>query len=99
MRIMELSSTFKCPCRPEFTYKHAHALAVHKKSKMHMACEQTLEVKDVRVQSKQFENEIERLKNKLTHRERIEAELLTRIDTLEKTVQYWKMQCEGVYIN
>jgi len=94
---MELSSTFKCPCRPEFTYKNAHALTTHKKSKMHIAWEQNQEVKDVRVQSKQFENEIERLKNKLIHRERIEAELLTRIRTLEESVAYWKKQSEGIY--
>ena len=84
---MELSSTFNCPCRPDFTYKN---LAQHKKTKMHLAWEQTQVVKDVRVQSKQFENEIERLKNKLVHRERIEAELLNRINTLEELVEYWK---------
>jgi hypothetical protein len=64
---------------------------------MHIAWEQNQEVKDVRVQSKQFENEIERLKNKLIHRERIEAELLTRIRTLEESVAYWKKQSEGIY--
>ena len=32
---MELSSTFKCPCRPEFTYKNAHALAIHKKMRIY----------------------------------------------------------------
>lgn len=93
---MELSSTFNCPCRPGFTYKN---LAQHKKSKMHLAWEQTQVVKDVRVQSKQFENEIERLKNKLIHRERVEAELLIRINALEESVDYWKAQCEGVYVN
>jgi len=91
---MEVSSTFKCPCRPEFTYKNAQALANHKKTKLHSAWEKTQEVKDVRTQSKKFENEIERLKNKLIHRERIEAELLARISSLESAVRYWKSQTE-----
>jgi hypothetical protein len=96
---MELSSTFKCPCRPEFTYKNAHALAIHKKSKMHLAWETSQDVKDVRVKSKQYENEVERLKNRLIHRENVEAELLAHIRTLEESVAYWKKQSEGVYIN
>ena len=96
---MELSSTFKCPCRPEFTYKNAHALSIHKKSKMHIAWETAQDVKDVRVNSKKYENEVERLKNRLVHRENIEAELLARIHTLEESVKYWKKQCEGIYVN
>jgi hypothetical protein len=51
---MEVSTTFTCPCRPGFTYK---SLGAHKKTKMHLAYEKIQEVKDVRVQSKQFENE------------------------------------------
>ena len=96
---MELSSTFKCPCRPEFTYKNAQALVNHKKSKMHLAWETAQDVKDVRVKSKQYENEVERLKYRLVHRENLEAELLARIRTLEESVAYWKAQCEGVYVN
>jgi chromosome segregation ATPase len=57
------------------------------------------EVKDVRVQSKQFENEIERLKRRLVHKEEVEVELLNRIHQLEEEVQYWKAACEGVYVN
>jgi len=96
---MELSSTFKCPCRPEFTYKNAHALSIHKKTKMHLSWETVQDVKDVRVKSKKYENEVERLKNRLVHRENIEAELLARIRTLEESVEYWKKQCEGIYVN
>jgi len=95
---MELSSTFKCPCRPDFTYKSAKMLAQHKKSNMHLAWETAQDVKDVRVKSKKYENEVERLKNRLVHRENIEAELLARIRTLEESVAYWKKQCEGVYV-
>ena len=83
---MEVSTTFTCPCRPGFTYK---SLEAHKKTKMHLAYEKVQEVKDVRVQSKQFENEIERLKNKLIQRELVEV---TRIRTLENSVTYWKNQ-------
>jgi len=86
---MEVSTTFTCPCRPGFTYK---SLGAHKKTKMHLAYEKIQEVKDVRVQSKQFENEIERLKHKLVQRELVEIELLTRIRTLENSVTYWKNQ-------
>jgi hypothetical protein len=86
---MEVSTTFTCPCRPGFTYK---SLGAHKKTKMHLAYEKVQEVKDVRVQSKQFENEIERLKHKLVQRELVEVELLTRIRTLENSVTYWKNQ-------
>jgi chromosome segregation ATPase len=74
-------------------------MAQHKKSKMHLAWEASKEVKDVRIQSKQFENEIERLKRRLAHKEDIEVELLNRIHQLEGDVQYWKAACEGVYVN
>lgn len=93
---MEVSSLLTCPCRPNFTYKN---LAQHRKSKMHMAWEASKEVRDVRVQSKQFENEIERLKRRLIHKEAIEVELLNRIHQLEEDVRYWKAACEGVYVN
>ena len=93
---MEVSTLLTCPCRPDFTYKN---LAQHRKSKMHLAWEASKEVKDVRVQSKQFENEIERLKRRLNHKEAVEVELLNRIHQLEDDVQYWKKACEGVYIN
>lgn len=93
---MEVSTLLTCPCRPNFTYKN---LAQHKKSKMHLAWEASREVKDVRVQSKQFENEIERLKRRLNHKEEVEVELLTRIHQLEGEVEYWKAACDGVYVN
>jgi predicted nucleic acid-binding Zn-ribbon protein len=65
---------------------------------MHQAWETSKEVKDVRVQSKHFENEIERLKNRLEHKESVEIELLNRIRQLESDVQYWKQASEGVYV-
>ena len=93
---MEVSPTHQCPCRPGFIYKN---MTLHRKSKMHQQWESRQEVKDVRVQSKQFENEIERLKMKIVHKEKVEAELLERIHQLEYESQYWKKQLEGVYVN
>ena len=92
---MEVSTVFTCPCRPNFTYKN---LSQHKKSKMHKAWETSREVKDVRVQSKQFENEIERLKNRLEHKELVEIELLNRIRHLETDIEYLKNAYDGVYV-
>jgi hypothetical protein len=66
---------------------------------MHLAWEASKEVKDVRVQSKQFENEIERLKRRLIHKEAVEVALLNRIHQLEEEILYWKSASEGVYIN
>ena len=91
-----VSTLMTCPCRPNFTYKN---LAQHRKSKMHLAWEASKEVKDVRVQSKQFENEIERLKRRVTHKEAVEVALLNRINQLEEEILYWKTACEGVYVN
>jgi predicted nucleic acid-binding Zn-ribbon protein len=65
---------------------------------MHLAWETSREVKDVRVQSKQFENEIERLRHRLEHKEQVEIELLSRIRQLETDVQYWKQASEGIYV-
>ena len=92
---MDVSTLLTCPCRPNFTYKN---MAQHKKSKMHLAWETSREVKDVRVQSKHFENEIERFKNRLEHKEQIEIELLNRIRQLETEIAYWKKTSEGVYL-
>jgi hypothetical protein len=58
----------------------------HKKTNIHLAWESTNEVKDIRIKAKQFENEIERLKTRLLHKEQIEIELLRRITELEKLV-------------
>jgi len=85
---MELTATLQCPCRPGFMYKN---LAAHRKTKLHQAWETTQEVKDVRIQSKQYENEIERLKSRLAHKEEVEIILL-------KQIEYLKKQLEGVYI-
>ncbi len=93
---MELSEQLTCPCRPNFTYKN---LTQHKKSKMHLAWEASNEVKDVRVRSKQFENEIERLKRRLMHKEAVEVALMNRINQLEEEIMYWKTASEGVYVN
>jgi predicted nucleic acid-binding Zn-ribbon protein len=65
---------------------------------MHKAWETSREVKDVRVQSKQFENEIERLKNRLEHKELVEIELLNRIRHLETDIEYLKNAYDGVYV-
>jgi len=67
-------------------------LTQHKKTKMHVAWETIQDVKDIRIKSKTYENEVERLKNRLVHRENIEAELLARIHTLEESIEYWKKQ-------
>jgi len=92
---MDVSTLLTCPCRPNFTYKN---LTQHKKSKMHQAWETSREVKDVRVQSKHFENEIERLKRRLEHKDQIEIELLNRIRQLESEIEYLKKTYDGVYV-
>jgi hypothetical protein len=93
---MDVTITQECPCRPGFIYKN---MSLHKKSNMHKSWESRQEVKDVRVQSKQFENEIERLKRRLVHKDQIEEELLARIHQLEYERDYWKKQLNGVYVN
>lgn len=92
---MEVAVPLQCPCRPGFLYKD---LRVHHKSKMHQAWESTKDIKDIRIKSKQFENEIERLKRRLAHKEDVETELMCRIRTLERDVEYWKKTTDGVYI-
>ena len=82
---MEVSKTFTCPCRPGFNYVNIMA---HRKTKMHQAWEAEKDSRDVRARAKQFENEIERLKNRLIHRENVEKELLARIHVLEETIKY-----------
>lgn len=91
-----LSVLLTCPCRPGFTYKN---MSMHRKSKMHKAWESSQEVKDIRVQSKKFENEIERLNRRLSHKEDVETELLARIRQLEYEITYWKKHSDGVYVN
>lgn len=91
----DVSTLLTCPCRPNFTYKN---LAQHKKTKLHQAWENSKELKDTRVQSKQFENEVERLKRRLEHKEKVEVELLNRIRQLELEIQYLKTSYNGVYL-
>ena len=81
---MEVSLTHQCPCRPGFMYKN---MAQHKKTKMHQAWETSLEVKDVRGRSKHFENEIERLRYTIEHKEAVEKILLARIVQLEESLK------------
>jgi len=96
---MEVSVQLTCPCRPGFFYKNIISLSQHKKSKLHKSWEAVQENKHDKIRSKQFENEIERLKDKLVHKENIEAELLARIHQLEYERDYWKAQLHGVYVN
>lgn len=95
---MEISVTCQCPCRPGFIYKNEANLKLHQKTKTHKAWETSQEVKDVRVQSKFFENEIERLKRRLAHKEEVEVVLLNKIQTLETQVEQLHKQLEGVYV-
>ncbi len=66
---------------------------------MHAAWEATQNLKHDRARSKEFENEIERLKARIIHKEAVEAALLQRISQLEHERDYWKVACEGVYVN
>jgi hypothetical protein len=66
---------------------------------MHLAWEAVKEAKDIRINSKQFENEIERLKRRMIHKEAVELALMNRIRQLEEEVLYWKTACDGVYVN
>ena len=86
---MELSVELVCPCNG-MRYKTKATLATHKKSKMHLAWEKEKEQRQDKCRSKEFENEIHRLQNKLAQRERTEACLLKRIDELEKERDEWK---------
>jgi hypothetical protein len=83
---MEVSTLLQCPCRPGFFYKNSSSLKSHQKTKIHLAYESTNEVRDIRIKAKKFENEVERLKLRLEHKEQIEIELLRRITELEKLV-------------
>ena len=92
---MEIEALTTCPCRPGFTYKN---LSMHKKSKLHQTWEANRVHRADRVRSKEFENEIERLKRRLTHKEAVEGALLNRIQSLEEELIYWKKAYEGVYV-
>ena len=77
-----------CPCKPGFNYKTPTTFNAHKLNKKHLAWESTQDQKNQRVLTKQLENEVERLKNKLLQREKVENELLNRISDLEKQIDY-----------
>lgn len=89
---MEVSNTFTCPCNPVRQYKD---LKQHQKTKMHHSWVARQELKDTRVQSKQYENELERLRR---HKESLETELLNRIHYLEHEVAYWKAASSNVFL-
>lgn len=91
---MEVAISLACPCRPNFAYKNEVSLAAHKRSKMHRTWELSLESKQDKVRSKEFENEIERLRRRLVHKEAVEVELLARIRQLEHELARY----DGVYI-
>jgi hypothetical protein len=95
---MEVCVQLSCPCRPTFHYKTPASLAAHKKTKNHKAWEATQENKQDKIRSKDFENENERLKRRLEHKEEVERELLARIRQLEYELEYWKKTTEGVYL-
>ena len=92
---MEVSVQLTCPCRPGFCYKNAMSLVQHKRSRIHKTWEDTQVHKHDKIRSKEFENEIERLKRRLAHKEEVEVELLNRIHQLEGELKYY----EGVYVN
>jgi hypothetical protein len=75
------------------------SMAQHKKTKLHKTWESLKENKQDKVRSKEFENEIERLRARLIHKENVEVELLNRIHQLEAEVGYLRKACEGVYVN
>ena len=96
---MELSVQLTCPCRPTFSYKNEISIEAHKKTKLHKTWEAQQDQKKDKVRSKEFENEIERLKRRIIHKEAIEAELLNRIRQLEYELTYLKKVHDGVYVN
>jgi hypothetical protein len=96
---MEVVTHLTCKCRPGFFYKNQVSLHQHKRTKLHRTWEALQENRHDKVRSKEFENENERLKRRLAHKEEVEAELVNRIHQLEYECQYWKKQLEGVYVN
>lgn len=92
---MEVSKVFTCPCRPGFTYKD---LKSHKTTKMHKAWESVQENKNSLIRSKEYENEIYRLKNRLRHKEDVETALMVRINQLESENSYWKSYYTQNYV-
>jgi ribosomal protein S30 len=95
---MEVSVQLSCPCKPEFVYKNQHSLTQHKKTKVHKMWEQTQENRTDKIRSKEFENEIERLRNRLVHKEEVERELLCRIRQIEQERDYWRAASDGIFL-
>ena len=95
---MELSVQLMCPCRPALSYKNEISLAAQKKTKLHKTWETQQDQKKDKVRSKEFENEIERLRRRVAHKEEIEAELLNRIHQLQYELAYLKKAYEGIYV-
>lgn len=98
---MDVAIQLACPCRPGFFYKTSASLDAHKKTKMHRAWEQIEVNKNDKIRSKEFENEIERLRRRLAQRDDVEATLMARIHQLEQECAYWKIHYHNVnpYIN
>ena len=92
---MELVSSLTCPCRPGFVYKNEVSLRAHKKTKVHATYVATQENRQDRARSKEFENEVERLKRRLIHKEEIEMELMMRIHQLEGELAWYKNQFQS----
>jgi len=98
---MDMTVQLSCPCRPRFSYKTVASLDAHKKTKMHKAWEQIDVNKSDKIRSKEFENEVERLRRQLTQRIDVESTLMARIHQLEDECTYWKMQYNAIcpYVN
>lgn len=92
---MDVVIALECPCRPGFAYKNQISLYQHKRTKQHKTWEALQTQKQDKARSKEFENEIERLKRRLIHKEAVEVELLNRIRQLEAELKYY----DGVYVN
>ena len=95
---MEVVPGLSCPCRPGFIYKTDLSLKAHRRTKGHMSWEALQENKNDKIRSKEFENEVERLKRRLAQKEDVEASLLNRIHQLEYEIEYWKNASKGVYL-
>ncbi len=79
----QVSVTRTCPCRPDFTWKTNTTYTRHFSNETHKKWVTANERKDAMSRSKEFENEIERLRHKLEHKEQVEKQLLARISFLE----------------
>ena len=92
---MEVTTQLSCPCRPNFFYKNINSFKAHKKTKTHANWELAETNKNDKILSKKFENEVERLKRRLVHKDEIEMELLMRIRQLECELSWYKNQFQS----